>query len=674
MQGSSGATPQGEVAPGRGGGGRLTKLYPRALRRADVRIFSSASDAPKARRPTDVILLIVSVIGIITLSYSVPGPTAIDQTITQLLKELPGLFGWFWEICYDLLIGWALVLLILALVARRRKGLFFTELSAGSLAFGFAMIAGKVAGTDWSSSLHALAASGRPPVYLAVRLALATAIVVMASPHMGRPLRFIGRWIVTFGAISGIALGVTLPIGTAAGLLLGLGSAAIMHLLLGSPAGQLTLDQIDTALGDLGVETTDLRFAPLEPSGVALVLATSPNEHALVVKVYGRDAWDGQLIASIWSSLWRRGERPSFGFGRLRQVEHEAFITLLAERAGVPVLPIVAAGMATERDALLVSEITGYPLRTLDPNEVDDELIQGIWRAVVRLHDLGIAHGQLGGVRLVVRSDGSPALGDFGGARVAATDGAMMADLAQILVTTALVVGPDRAIAAGTAVLGTEAFAEVLPFLQPAVLDHATRRAVRDQDWDLDDLMTRSIDVTGAEPPELEQLRRVTGRSIAIVALIALIAFLAYGLISALAGVGMRSLWDELKTANMQWLLSALLLSPLVQVPQAFSTMGASVRDVLFAPTLMLQYAIQFIQLAVPSSAARVALEVRFFERNGVDAGGALSIGLIDSVSGFVIQILLIVVITLSGLASLDLSSSSRHRAHRAAPRLGRSS
>jgi uncharacterized protein (TIRG00374 family) len=652
--GPSGTT-QGEQAPEPRSGGRLAKLDPRAIGHADVRIFSSASDAPKARRPTDVILLIVSVIGVVTLSFFAPGPTAIDRTITQLVKELPGLFGWFWEICYDLLIGWTLLLLVLALVAHRRKRLFFTELLAGGLALGCAMIAGKIAGTDWSSTIQALAASGEPPVYLAVRLALATAIVVMASPHMSRPLRFIGRWIVAFGAVAGIALGATLPIGLVAGLLIGLGSAAIMHLLLGSPAGRLTLDQIDTALGELGIEATDLRYTPLEPSGVALALATSPDEHELLVKVYGRDAWDGQFLASIWSSLWRRGERPSLGFGRLRQVEHEAFVTLLAERAGVPVLPIVAAGMATERDALLVSEITGRPLRTLDPDEVDDELMQGIWRAIVRLHDLGIAHGQLDGDRLVVRSDGSPAIGDFGGGRVAAADGAMMADLAQILVTTALVAGPDRAIASGTAVLGNEAFADVLPFLQPAVLDHHTRRNVRDQEWDLDDLMTRSSEATGIEPPELEQLRRVTGRSIAIVALI---AFLAYGLISALAGVGIQSLWDELKTADVVWLLSALLLSPLAQIPQAFSTMGASVRDVLFAPVLMLQYAIQFIQLAVPSSAARVALEVRFFQRNGVDAGGALSIGLIDSVCGFVIQILLIVVITLSGLASLDLSSS----------------
>jgi uncharacterized protein (TIRG00374 family) len=654
--GASGTATQGDRASDGGSGGRLTKLDPRALRHVDIRIFSSASDAPNARRPTDVILLIVAVTGVVILSFIAPGPTAIDETVSDLVKELPGLLGWFWNICYDLMIAWAFLLLIFALVARGRKRLFFTEVIAGGLALGFALLAGRTAGTDWSTSLKALGTSGAPPVYLAVRLAVATAIVVMASPHMARPLRFIGRWVVAFGALAGIALGVTLPIGMVAGLLIGFGSAAIMHLILGSPAGRLTLEQIATALGDLGVEATDLRHAPLEPSGVALVVATSSDGKQLLAKVYGRDAWDGQFLASIWSSLWHRGERPSLGFGRLRQVEHEAFLTLLAERAGIPVLPVVAAGMANERDALLVSEVTGRPIGSVEPNEVDDELVRNIWRAMGPLHDLGIAHGQLDGDRIVVRSDGTPAIGDFGGARVAAPDGTMMADLAQVLVTTALIVGPERAIAAATDVLGKDRFADVLPFIQPAVLDRDTRRAIRERDWDLDDLMERSTEVTGTEAPELEQIRRVTGKSIAIVALI---AFLAYGLISALANVGIQSLWDELTSANLAWLLTALILAPISQIPQAFSTLGASLQDMLFAPVLMLQYAIQFIQLAVPSSAARVALEVRFFQRNGVDTGGALSIGLIDSLSGFVIQIALILIITLSGLASLDLSSSS---------------
>ena len=120
-----------------------------------MRIFSSASDAPRARRPTDVILLIVSVLGVVVLSFFAPGPTAVDRTVSDLVSELPGLFGWFWEISYDLLLGWALILLLFALVARGRKRLFLTELLAGALALGLSLLAGEVAGTDWPSSLKA---------------------------------------------------------------------------------------------------------------------------------------------------------------------------------------------------------------------------------------------------------------------------------------------------------------------------------------------------------------------------------------------------------------------------------------------------------------------------------------------------------------------------------------
>jgi hypothetical protein len=51
----------------------------------------------------------------------------------------------------------------------------------------------------------------------------------------------------------------------------------------------------------------------------------------------------------------------------------------------------------------------------------------------------------------------------------------------------------------------------------------------------------------------------------------------------------------------------------------------------------------------VPSSAARLALDVRFFGRNGIEGGGALSIGVIASVCGFITQVLLVLVISLSG-------------------------
>jgi uncharacterized membrane protein YbhN (UPF0104 family)/tRNA A-37 threonylcarbamoyl transferase component Bud32 len=619
-------------------------------------VFSSASDAPRSRRPVDLVLLVLAVVTAAALTFPAPGPTSLDSLVTALVQGLPGLFGWFWEVSYDLLLLWSLVLVAIALLTNGPKRLLRDELLAGALAVGVALVAGALAGTDWSDSFGAIAASGSPPVYLAVRLALATAVVVAASPYMARPFRYVGWWVVGIGAAAGIALGTSLPIGMVVAFAVGIGSGAVVHLLFGSPAGRLTLDQVGAALAELGVDATGLRQAPLEPRGVAIALAEAPDGRSLLVKIYGRDAWDGQLLASVWSSLWYRDDGPRLALGRRQQVEHEAFVTLLAERAGVSVLPVVVAGMASERDALLVTEITGRPLRTLDPDEVDDQLLRGIWGNAGRLHALGVAHRRLDASRIVVRPEGTPAFGDFGGAEVAADDADIAADRSRVLVATALAAGPERAAAAALAALGSDALAQVLPLVQPAALDRSTRREVKEQDWDLDDLRKACADASGVELPKLAQLRRVSPQSIGIVLLIALVA---YAVISTVANVGLANLVDEFRGADLGWLAAATLLSPIIPVAQAVATLGASFRPLRFGPVLMLEYAIQFIALAVPSSAARLALDVRFFGRNGIDGGGALSIGVIASVCGFVTQVLLVVVISLSGLASLHLGGGA---------------
>src|SRR5680860_773582 len=95
-------------------GSRMTERTGRA---AGIRIFSSASDAPRSRRPTDGIMLALAVLGAIALSFPAPGPTAIDTAATNLVQQLPGLIGWFWEVAYALLLICSLALLVLALFA-----------------------------------------------------------------------------------------------------------------------------------------------------------------------------------------------------------------------------------------------------------------------------------------------------------------------------------------------------------------------------------------------------------------------------------------------------------------------------------------------------------------------------------------------------------------------------
>ena len=98
----------------------------------------------------------------------------------------------------------------------------------------------------------------------------------------------------------------------------------------------------------------------------------------------------------------------------------------------------------------------------------------------------------------------------------------------------------------------------------------------------------------------------------------------AYFVITAIAGIGIDTIVEELKKAETSWLLAGLVTVPLVPVAQSFGTIGASILPLRLGPVIALEYAIQFIALAVPSSAARVAVNVRFFQRRGGadDPGG----------------------------------------------------
>ncbi len=321
-----------------------------------VRVWSSASDGRRLRRPTDVLLLIGSVLLLAVLYVAAPGPTDLDTAISKLIGALPDAINVLLGLCYTALSLWALIVLLLPLGFRGRRRLFWDLVLAAVVALLAAVGVGMASGTDANVSLEGFVTAPTEPVYLAVRLAVATAIIVTASPHLSRPLRYWGRIIIVLGAIATIASGAAWPIGAVAAVVVGLGSAAVAHLLLGSPQGLLTADQVEIALADLGVDVDDARDLPDEIPGEVLWTAQRADGPDLRVKVYGRDAWDTQAVGSAWAALTRRGEMPGLGRSRQSRVEHEALALLLAQRAGVAVLPLVAAGQSGQGDALIATE------------------------------------------------------------------------------------------------------------------------------------------------------------------------------------------------------------------------------------------------------------------------------------------------------------------------------
>ncbi|MDP2013109.1 MAG: lysylphosphatidylglycerol synthase transmembrane domain-containing protein, partial [Actinomycetota bacterium] len=390
--------------------------------------------------------------------------------------------------------------------------------------------------------------------------------------------------------------------------------------------------------------------------GEQLLRAYSDRGDPLVVKVYGRDAWDAQFVGSLWNSMTTRGEYLQVTAGRRERVEHESFALLLAERAGVSVLPLVAAGESVEGDALLVTDGAAMFFESIPADQIDAAMLADAWTLLADLHATGIAHRRIDSERLVMRDNGSLALTDFAQARTTAGSGDLLIDRARLLVTLALKVGIPAAITSATAALGSAGLGEALSYVQSPVLTRDMRREIDSGSWTLDELTGAAVAATGDELPPMEQIRRVTTRSLLKFGLIALFVF---WLLSLISGVDFSEVLDALETANLWWLLAALLLSPVIQVAFAFSTLGSTMTRLRYGPVLLLQYAIQFIAVALPATAARLALEVRFFRKFGIAPGPAITMGVIDSVSGFVVQIGLIIFILLSGLPGLTMHPNS---------------
>ena len=522
------------------------------------------------------------------------------------------------------------------------------------LSVALAVVVGRwVAGDGWAVVGHFADIDG-PPVYPPGVITVAAAALSVASPHLSRPFRHFGRWLLLGQIIGALYLGVTLASGTVAAIWIALLAAAAVHLVVGSPGGRPTASRIELALGELGVDVVSLEPATMQAGGVVRFDGVD-GSGPIDVKVYGRDAWDAQLMANLWRVTWYRGARRTARFSRIELVEHEGFVTLLAERAGVRVPVLVTAGSAGQGDALVVTRRDGRPAAAA-PADLSDDAVERLWHDLGRLHDAGIAHGRLDLDRVVVHDDGMLGLGDLSSGAVAETVADRRRDEAQALALTLVLVGEDRAVASLRRSRSDDEVLAMLPYLQAAALPPGVRDAFSAAKVDADDVRNRLRVALGADEQQLVKLRRVTAGSLFN---LALLVIAAYALIAAFSGMDFDSFVDALQDARYWWLAFALVLAQIPRIPSAVSTMGSLERPLPLGPLTALQFAICYVNLAIPSTAARVAINVRFFQRFGVPPATAMTAGVIDSVAGFVVQIVIFVSLYFSTDVDLGLTTDT---------------
>jgi uncharacterized membrane protein YbhN (UPF0104 family) len=652
-----------------------------------AQLFVGTAEERRARRASDIVELVLATIALGALSLAAEPRPRFVRALGNLIASLPDFFDGIGQLLSDIVALTAIVLLVAA-AASRRWSILRDLLVALALAAALWLGIGRVIEDAWPAVWGSLRDTAPPPWFPAGRVALPGAVLLAAAPHLIAPLRRAVWWLVGLVVLAATAAGAAGPLGALAGALAAVIAAAAVHVAFGSSAGRPSLGQVHVALEQLGVGVASLDAADRQQAGYFLVTGTGDDGAPLTVKVYGRDAHDSALLSTLWRTIWYREAGSPLRFGRLQQVEHEALMTLLTAQAGVPTDRVVVAGMTVDDDALLVVRRQSVSLAEAPDGTVD---VRAVWTAMERLQQVGIAHGRVDESHLMLplRPDGSidPAgeigLLDFRGATLAAGDNRIRTDEAQALVTTALIAGIDDAVAAASEALGPERLTGVLPYLQEAALTPGQRRRLRElrparftAAHEADDSTDVPVDATPSEPgrfdlaalrsataaaagvevPPLLQLRRITLGSILRVVLP---AFAVVTLLSGLAGLDFSELIDQLAEASWWLVVAGFVATQIPRITQAISTLGAAPVPLPLGPVYALQLAVSYVNVAIPTSAARIAVNVRFFQRHGVPPGAALAAGAVDGFAGFVVQAITLAVLILFTSASLDVDFGS---------------
>jgi len=486
---------------------------------------------------------------------------------------------------------------------------------------------------------------GYPSGHVAVAAALATA----AGPWLPRPARRATWWMVWLVALGRMYAGAHLPLDVVGGAALGWAVAAAAHLAVGAPGGLPTASAVLEGLRAAGIDPVTVHPVDGDARGSVPFVVRDGDGERLFVKAIGREQRDADLLFKAWQYLAFREVEDEAPFASAKQqAEHEAYLSLLAARAGVRTPAVLTAAPAADGQMLLVQQyVAGQTLDRLDAAQADDRLLAAVWAEVGRLRAAGIAHRDLRRANVLVDAGGQPWLLDFGFAEAAGSDRRLAGDVAELLASLACLVGPDRAVHSAIRALGAEAVAQALPLLQPAALAAATRADLKARPGLLTELRERAAAAVGVEPPRLEPLTRVRPST-----LLLLVAG-GFAVHLLLPQVGeLRQTLEALRTARWAWLAVGLALAAASYLAAAVAQLGAVDPPLALGRTTLVQVASSFANRLTPAGLGGIGLNIRYLERAGMDRPAAAAAVAVNTAAGVILHVLgLLVAATLIGRA-----------------------
>lgn len=594
----------------------------------------------RLRRPLDLARLVVAMLvaaGVVGLAYVATETVAgLDTDIESGARLLPSIIVLALNVVGGIGTLGLPIAAAVSLILRGRPRQLFDALVALLVAIVLlAFLTWALTSLDAPRLLAALAGStSTQSVATAPILGGLVAFATVARLLSRRPWNVltvivIGSLIVVTTLSSGIALA-----GVGFSLAVGWGVGLTTRYVAGTPTTRPSGLEVADALTRGGYPVTLLRAREYTSRGRRYE-ATTRSGDRLMVAVLDRDLEGAGLANAIWTGMRLRDDTTTGAFNMRRWLDHCALVAFAAQAAGAPEPRLLLASEVGPDSALLAYEaIPGTRFAELD--EVTDADLEQAWRAVRTLHESQISHRSLTAAHLLRAEDGSAWLigGETGS--IAAGDVAQRIDLAELLVTLAMLAGVERAIATGRTVLGVASLARALPALQPVALSQVTRRAVRKRKALLVSLRDALAEIRPDAKAEQIQFERVRPRTLVMIVAGSIAGYL---LLTQLAQVDLVTL---VTTMSWGWALVGLVLTVLTYIAAAWSLSGFVPERLPLHRTVIAQLAASFATLVSPPTIGGIAVNVRFLQKSGLHPvlAGA-SVGLAQ-VMAFVFHIVLL--------------------------------
>ena len=331
--------------------------------------------------------------------------------------------------------------------------------------------------------------------------------------------------------------------------------------------------------------------------------ATTRSGSQLVVHVFDRDQLAVGAFARIYNFVrLQREVTRGPGISLESAAERRSLLALAGQDAGVR-MPRLLAGVPCGPDAIVLAydRVDGTPLAEVGDG-VTDALLTQLWREVGKLHDRRVTHRGLSANAVIVDASGRIVLPIPDEGTAFATSLRINLDRAQVLVSTAAVVGPERAVAVARTVLGDEAAGAIRAVLQPVALPRDTRRVLKQHRGMLVQLREQLLEQTQHAPEDVIRLERVRPRT--VVTIVALI-IAGYLLIGQFGSVDLVTVFRE---AHWGWVPLILLFSALTYFAAALALIGYVQERLSFLRTVLAQVAAAFAGFVTPPAVGGLAV------------------------------------------------------------------